>query len=177
MESEELKYPIGKFKMPTESGTDFILSGIKAIEELPAKLRSEITNLSDEQLDTPYREGGWTIRQVVHHLVDSHLNAYIRFRLALTEDHPTIRPYHEERWAELPDAKSASPEVSLHLLQHLHIRWVLLLRSMQENDWTRTYYHPENKKDYTLKLALGTYAWHGEHHLAHITSLKKRKNW
>ncbi len=177
IEIEKLRYPIGKFSAAESISEDDIRSSILIIERLPSRLRSEVVDLTDEQLDTPYRDGGWTIRQVVHHLPDSHLNAYIRFKLAITEDNPTIRPYMEDKWAALPDGKSAGIVVSLDLLESLHKRWVAVIRNMSVSDFSRTFYHPEDKVTRTLGVNLYLYAWHSRHHLAHITELKKRKGW
>jgi len=174
---EDLRYPIGNFAYTgplTESERSACIARIAAA---PAKLRAAIAGLSDSQLDTPYRPEGWTVRQVVHHLPDSHLNAYTRFRLALTESSPTIKPYEEARWAELPDARSAPIEISLGLLDALHVRWVLLLRQLKPGDWSRTYHHPEHRRDWTLDEVLAMYAWHGEHHVAHVTRLRERERW
>jgi uncharacterized damage-inducible protein DinB len=146
------------------------------MEEAPAKLRAAVRGLSNQQLDTPYREGGWTVRQVVHHVPDSHLNSYIRFKWAMTEDEPTIKPYYEDRWAELQDSKVTPIEVSLTLLESLHQRWMLLLRSFREEDWKRKLRHPE-LGEMTLDHMLSLYAWHGRHHVAHITSLRERMGW
>lgn len=146
------------------------------IAETPAHLRASISGLSDVQLDTPYRPEGWTVRQVIHHVPDSHLNSYTRFKLALTEDEPTIKPYAEDRWAELTDGKSGPVEVSLRLLECLHSRWVTLLQSMTESDWKRSFRHPDlglRRLDQNVAL----YAWHGRHHVAHITSLRDRMGW
>ena len=176
-EIENQKYPIGNFFAPAEYSGKLIDEWIRTIEELPKKLREEVRNLNDEQLDTPYREGGWTVRQVIHHLPDSHLNAYIRFKLAMTEDLPTIKPYLEKRWAELEESKHAPAEVSLALLEALHQRWVSFLRTLNEEDLKRKFHHPESKKDIELRSTLTLYAWHSRHHLAHITSLKERKGW
>jgi hypothetical protein len=132
-----------------------------------------VKGLSAQQLDTPYREGGWTVRQVVHHVPDSHLNSYIRFKLALTEEDPTIRPYMEDRWAELPEAKTAPIELSLSLLEDLHKRWMLMLRAIQPAEWKRTFRHPEIGP-MTLEKNLALYAWHGRHHVAHVTALRER---
>ena len=132
--------------------------------------------LSAQQLDTPYRDGGWTVRQVVHHVPDSHLNSYIRFKLALTEEEPTIRPYMEDRWAELPEAKTAPIELSLSLLEDLHKRWILMLRAIQPAEWKRTFRHPEIGP-MTLEKNLALYAWHGRHHVAHVTALRERMGW
>jgi uncharacterized damage-inducible protein DinB len=139
-------------------------------------LRSAVADLNEDQLATPYRPGGWNVRQVVHHLPDSHLNSYIRFRLALTEDNPVVKPYQEAAWAELHDARSAPIELSLALLESLHQRWALLLRSLSERDFARTFQHPELGQ-LTLAWNLGLYAWHGRHHLAHITNLRTNQGW
>ncbi len=164
---KDLRYPIGKFQW-NGGLTDVERSAaLEAIAALPQQMRVAVNGLSNAQLDTPYRDAGWTIRQVVHHVADSHLNSYIRFRFALTEDAPTIQPYDEALWAELKDAKSMAPSVSLDLLDGLHARWVMLLKSFSEDDWQRTFIHPE-MGPVTLERALGLYAWHGKHHLAHI---------
>jgi len=170
------RYPIGKYKAPATVTPALRQQAIAQIAETPAKLREALRGLSEAQLDTPYREGGWTVRQVVHHLADSHLNAYLRLRLALTEEKPTIKPYEEAKWAELEDAKRAPIEVSLALLEPLHDRWVRLLRSLRAEDYSRTLMHPEHGVR-TLDWLLFTYAWHGAHHTAHITELRKQKGW
>lgn len=172
----DLRYPVGQFKLDGEVTEDRRRHLIDEIAETPAKLRAAVEGLSPEQLDTPYRPGGWTVRQVVHHLPDSHMNAYIRFRFALTENEPLIKPYMEDRWAELDDARSAPPETSLALLDALHRRWVLLLRSLTEADFARTFRHPELGV-VPLGKSLALYAWHGRHHLAHITALRERMSW
>lgn len=172
----DLKYPVGKFRRPEKLTEERRESGIRTIAETPARLRAAVGGLTAEQLDTPYRPGGWTVRQVVHHLPDSHMNSYIRFRLALTENEPTIRPYDEARWAELADAKSGPIEPSLALLDNLHTRWVVLLRSLSPADWTCTFRHPEMGL-MTLEQNLALYDWHGRHHVAHITSLRERQGW
>ncbi len=172
----DLRYPIGKFNYDgplTEENRQRLLGDIA---QAPANLRSAVKGLSEAQLDTPYRPGGWTVRQVVHHVPDSHMNAFIRFKLALTEDEPTIKPYAEDRWAELADTKATPIEVSLTLLDSLHNRWVRLLRSLSPEDWKRTFRHPELGV-MTLDKTLATYAWHGRHHAAHITSLRERNGW
>jgi uncharacterized damage-inducible protein DinB len=174
--SEDLRYPIGKFVPPVEIAERQREALISEIEILPANLRKSVAKLDDEQLDTPYRENGWTIRQLVHHLPDSHMNSYARFRLALTEDSPTIKPYREDAWANLPDARSAPVELSLNLLEALHGRWVILLRAMSEDQFTRVFEHPEVGQ-MSLACALALYAWHGRHHLAHIKSLRSRRGW
>jgi hypothetical protein len=172
----DLRYPIGKFVMEGEITNARRPELIQHIAETPAKLRAAISGLTDEQLDTLYRPGGWTVRQVVHHVPDSHLNAYIRFKLALTEQEPTIKPYDEKLWAELHDVRNTPIEVSLQLLEALHKRWVILLQSLKPEDFARTLFHPENgamKLDTMLRL----YAWHGRHHVAHVTSLRERMDW
>lgn len=170
------RYPIGKYAPLQDATPALRQQAIDAIAELPAKLRAAMKGLRDAQLDTPYREGGWTVRQVAHHVPDSHMNAYVRFRLALTEERPTIKTYEEARWAELADAKTAPVEVSLALLEPLHERWVRLLRSLSAGDLARTFTHPEQGVR-TLEWMLFLYAWHGRHHTAHITELRKQKGW
>ncbi|MEO8085286.1 MAG: YfiT family bacillithiol transferase [Bacteroidota bacterium] len=174
---ETLRYPIGKFSAPPSVSKEDIQGWIQTIEQIPSQMREAVKNLDDAQLDTPYRDGGWTIRQVVHHVPDSHMNAYIRFKLALTEDNPAIRPYLEDRWAELPDSKSAPVGTSLDLLEAIHKRWVLVLRNMSATDFKRTFFHPENKVTRSLEIVLSLYDWHSRHHLAHITSLKEIRGW
>jgi uncharacterized damage-inducible protein DinB len=171
------RYPIGKFTPPKDVTPALRKQAVDTIAEAPAQLRAAVQGLTDAQLDTPYREGGWTVRQVAHHVPDSHLNAYTRLRLALTEQEPTIKPYEESRWAELPDAKSAPIDVSLALLDSLHERWVRLWRSLKEEDFARTFRHPEHPGLLTIDWLLFQYAWHGRHHTAHITELRKRKSW
>ncbi|MGA2483774.1 MAG: YfiT family bacillithiol transferase [Candidatus Acidiferrales bacterium] len=170
------RYPIGKYKEPAAVTPALRQQAIAQIAQTPAKVREAVRGLSDAQLDTPYRDGGWTLRQVVHHLADSHMNAYVRLRLALTEEKPTIKPYEEARWAELEDAKRAPVEVSLALLQPLHERFVRLFRSLSAEDYSRTFVHPAHGAR-TLDWLLFIYAWHGAHHTAHITELRKQKGW
>lgn len=171
----DLRYPVGEFVPPDTVAPDDRRTAIDDIEMAPAKLRDAVAGLSDEQLDTPYRPGGWTVRQVVHHLPDSHTNGYFRLKLALTEETPTIRAYDEKAWAELPD--SAAPiAVSLDLLAHLHTRWVILWRSLTDADWTRPFHHPE-AGDMRIDQLLALYAWHGKHHVAHVTALRAREGW
>ena len=173
---EDLRYPVGKFQ-PKDSLTDRERQElIQQIEEAPAHMRKAVKGLDQKQLDTQYRDGGWTVRQVVHHVPDSHLNAYIRIKLALTEQHPTIKPYEQQLWAELNDSRTAPIDMSLDMLEALHKRWVLLLKSLKSPDFTKTINHPESgvmNVDRILQL----YAWHGRHHTAHITSLRKRMGW
>ena len=170
------RYPIGKFTPPQAVTPALRMQAIDAIAEAPAKLRAAVHGLTDPQLDTPYREGGWTVRQVAHHVPDSHLNAYVRLKLALTENEPTIKPYEEARWAELPDSKTPI-EVSLALLDSLHERWVRLWRSLQPMDFARKFHHPEHPGLITVDGMLFDYAWHGRHHVAHITELRRRNSW
>lgn len=170
------RYPIGKFSFNGTLSTDQKKQYVNDIEQAPAKLRDALKGLSDQQINTPYRDGGWTVRQVTHHVPDSHMNAYIRFKLALTEDEPTIRLYMEDRWAELPEAKQAPVEVSLALLDSLHHRWTMMLRNMSDSDWKRNFQHPEMGL-LSLEKTLALYAWHGRHHVAHITSLREKMGW
>lgn len=170
---KNLQYPIGTFVHEGEFFQHQFEAWIQEIEQLPMKLREAVKGLNENQLDTPYREGGWTLRQVVHHLADSHMNSFIRFKLALTEDNPTIKPYDETIWAELADSKS-EVNVSISLIEGLHARWVVLLKSMSSEDFERTFYHPGYNQTMSLAYALGLYAWHGRHHVAHITGLRDR---
>jgi hypothetical protein len=170
------RFPIGKFHFDGPPSEDQRKKLIDDIGETPAALRAAVEGLSAQQLDTPYREGGWTVRQVAHHVPDSHMNAYVRFKLALTEDEPTIKPYAEDRWAQLGDTRDTPVEVSLALLESLHSRWVGLLRSLRPEDWKRSFRHPELGL-VSLEKNLAMYSWHGRHHVAHITELRKRMGW
>jgi uncharacterized damage-inducible protein DinB len=170
------RYPIGKFRYEGPADASQSQQLIEAIAQTPTKLRAAVSGLTETQLDTPYRPGGWTVRQVVHHVPDSHLNSYVRFKLALTEDEPTIKPYAEDRWAELADTKATPIDVSLSLLESLHDRWVRLLRALTPEQWKRTFRHPELGA-MTLEKTLALYAWHGRHHVAHITTLREREGW
>jgi DinB family protein len=172
----DLRYPIGKFQAPGSVTPSLRARWIDDIAAAPARLRAAVQGLDDAQLDTPYRPGGWTVRQVIHHVPDSHMNSYIRFRLALTEDEPAIKPYDEVKWAELHDASTAPVGVSLQLLEALHVRWVVLLRSLSETDFSRRFNHPEDGVQ-RLDTALAAYAWHGKHHAAHISGLCERMGW
>jgi len=174
---EKQKYPIGQFTAPDPITDEDINGYISDIEKLPAELRKLVFDFSEEQLNTRYRDGGWTVRQVVHHIADSHLNAYARFKLALTEDMPTVKPYYEDKWAELEDGKNAPIEISLNLLDALHNRWVRLLKSLNKKDFEKVFFHPEHGKEFSLDETAGMYSWHGKHHYAHIDELKKRKSW
>jgi uncharacterized damage-inducible protein DinB len=172
---DDLRYPIGRFRMPASSAPDARAAHIQVLRDLPERLTEAVAGLDDAQLDTPYREGGWTVRQLVHHVPDSHANSYVRFKLALTEDWPTIKPYDEAAWANLADSRMPI-DVSLALLTALHARWVFLLESMSEGDFRRGYNHPENGKQ-ALSVALALYDWHSRHHTAHITALRSRRGW
>jgi hypothetical protein len=172
----DLRYPIGKFHFdgpPTEQQRKKFIDDIS---QAPANLRAALEGLSHQQLDTPYRPDGWTVRQVAHHVPDSHLNAYVRFKLALTEPEPTIKPYAEDLWAQLPDTQATPVDVSLTLLESLHNRWVRLLRSLEPEDWKRSFRHPELGL-VSLEKNLALYAWHGRHHVAHVTALRERNGW
>ncbi|MEH6308792.1 bacillithiol transferase BstA [Olivibacter sp. CPCC 100613] len=174
---DQLKFPIGTFQRPEIITKQQIDAYIHVIETFPERLAATASQLTAKQLDTPYRPGGWTIRQVIHHCADSHMNSFARFKLSLTEDSPVIKPYYEDRWAELADAKELPIEPSLFLLKGLHIRWVVLLKSLQPKDLKRTFVHPQNGRTFTLDENIGLYAWHCNHHLAHITMLKEKQGW
>ena len=172
----DLRYPVGTFVADAVVTPEKRAAWIRQIAEAPASLRQAVEGLSAQQLDSPYRPGGWTVRQVLHHVPDSHMNAYCRYKLALTEDHPTIKPYDEAAWAAAADTTRTPPAVSLALLDALHQRWVVLLESMEARDFARTLQHPE-KGSITLDWMLQLYAWHGRHHAAHVTELRKREGW
>ena len=173
----DLRYPIGPYSPPSTIRRAELDAWIAELEALPGNLRNAVEGLSDDQLDKRYRPGGWTVRQVVHHIADGHLNSYTRFRLALTEQTPTIKPFEETAWAELPDAKSGPIEPSLALADGLHRRWVMLLRSLSDDDFKRSYRHPERGELTTLDSTLGYFAWHSRHHVAQILNLRKREGW
>jgi uncharacterized damage-inducible protein DinB len=174
----DLRYPVGKFDWDAPISDADIPRLIALIAETPGALRASVAGLSRDQLETHYRPGGWTVKQVVHHVPDSHMNAYTRFKLALTEDEPTIKPYDEAAWADLADARRVPIEVSLDLMDSLHMRWVALLQSMDPADYNRAFRHPERPGVLlTLRQLLGLYGWHGRHHVGHITSLRKREGW
>jgi hypothetical protein len=174
---ENSQYPIGRYARPASIDSKTLDGYIATIEQFPQKLKHACAHLNDEQLDTPYRTQGWTIRQVVHHCADSHMNAYIRFKLALTEETPVIKPYKQANWAELPESKTLPIQPSLTIIQGLHERWAIMLRSLDQKQWALGYVHPEQGREIKLDEAAGSYAWHGEHHLAHITGLKQRQGW
>jgi len=170
------RYPVGKFEYAGPYAEAQRKKFIEAIEKTPAKMRAAVKGLRPKQLDTPYREGGWTVRQVVHHVPDSHLNAYTRLKLALTESEPTIKPYDEKAWAELADTRETPIATSLALLEDLHERWVKLWRSLKPADYARTFRHPEAGVR-TVDWLLALYAWHGAHHVGHVTALRKKMGW
>lgn len=174
--TDELKFPIGKFE-PKPFSQEQKEKWLADIQFLPNELELAIQNLDHHQLDTPYREGGWRVQQLVHHVADSHMNAYVRFKLGLTEDNPPIKPYEEGEWAKLDDIDTVPVNVSITLLFALHQRWVATIKNLTDAQWQRTVYHPEHKKDIPLWNLLGMYAWHGRHHVRHITALRERMGW
>lgn len=176
-EIDILRYPIGKVKLPEVIRSEDVNAWISILEETPDRLKNLIRNLSENQLDTPYREGGWTIRQVVHHVVDSHMNSYIRFKWTLTEQEPVIKAYFEDRWAEIPDTKEGPVDLALQLLEALHLKWTYLLRTLDEDQLKRCFIHPETNSKVSLAQNIGIYAWHSQHHHAHIENLMVRKGW
>ncbi len=176
-ELEDLKYPIGKFEIPENITAADIQRWISDISALPIKLRQEVVKLSKEQLDTPYRPEGWTLKQLIHHIADSHMNAFLRFKWALTEEEPTIKAYDEKRFADLYDSYLAPVEISLDFISALHGKWVILLENMSNADFERSFVHPVSGYRYSLKESLANYSWHGRHHLAHLQNLLKSKGW
>lgn len=174
---EALKYPIGKFTPPETITNEKLKEWITILEVLPAQLRDMVSEMKDDQLDTPYRPEGWTVRQVVHHVADSHHHSYIRFKWALTEDNPTIKPYLEKEWTNLPDLKGMPVEWSLKHLEAVHYKLVRLLRSLSDEQYERTFIHPDGNKVISLRQNVGQYAWHGMHHYMHIANLVKREGW
>jgi hypothetical protein len=173
----DLRYPIGEYE-PKPFSIEKKIEWLADLKFLPLQLESAILNLDEAQLQTPYRDGGWTIQQLVHHVADSHINAYCRFKLALTEDNPTIKPYEEKLWADMNDVHKLPVNISTTLLHALHARWHESLKYVSDNDWNnRTIFHPEQKKTVRLWTLLGMYAWHGKHHVAHINGLRERKGW
>ncbi len=174
---EQIKYPIGRYKAPTEFTPQLINEWISAIEAMPSWLDPCIENLDEAQLEVPYRDGGWNSRQVIHHIADSHMNAYIRLKLALTEDNPIIKPYDENKWAVLTDVETVPVNISITLLHAMHRRWAAMLRSMGHEDWGRTYFHPEQNKSVPIWQMTALYAWHGRHHMEQIRSLRERMGW
>jgi uncharacterized damage-inducible protein DinB len=170
------RFPVGRFRPETDADEQRRGEWIAHIADAPARLREAVRGLTEEQLDTPYRDGGWTARQLIHHMPESHMNAYVRLKLGLTEDNPVVKPYEESAWAGLKETWVTPPEVSLALLDALHVRWVNTLRTMAEEDWSRTVRHPE-RGTMRLDTLLALYAWHGRHHVAHITRLRERMGW
>jgi hypothetical protein len=177
MTLEELKYPIGEFEKPNFITKEILTQWISDISNFPNKLIFEVNHLTEEQLETQYRPDGWTIRQLIHHCADSHMNSLTRLKLALTEDQPTIKPYFEERWAELPDSKKMDINPSLKMIEGIHERWAVLLNNLTDEQYGREFIHPEHGKTFKVDENIGVYAWHCNHHLAHITETKKRNNW
>jgi len=173
---EDLRYPIGKY-LPQSFSESQLQEWLIDIKFLPLHLENAILNLDESQINTPYRPDGWTVKQLVHHVADSHMNAYIRFKLGLTEDNPTIKSYDEGAWANLPDTHNLPINISLTLLHALHARWMEVIKGIKGDEWNRTVFHPEQKKEITLWHLLGMYAWHGKHHVAHITALRERMKW
>ena len=175
--TDDLRYPTGKFTFDPDVTPDKRAKSIAAIREAPTLMRAALQGLSDGQLDTPYRDGGWTPRQIAHHVPESHMNAYIRFKLAITESNPTIKPYDENLWAKTPDVAREPAATSIALLESLHTRWVTLLEAMKPEDFARTVFHPEHKRELSLDWMLQLYSWHGKHHASHITHLRSRNKW
>ena len=171
MELNPLQYPIGKFSAPDVITPELRKEWISIIDALPGQLATLLTGVDETLLEKPYRAGGWSARKVIHHLYDSHINSYIRFKMALTEEIPTIKPYDENTWAAMPDGNEAPIEWSIEGIKYIHLRWVYLMETMQESDWSRTYFHPERGITYRLDRVLGIYAWHCVHHLKHIESV------
>jgi hypothetical protein len=177
MNTQKLRYPIGEFMIPQKYNSGQLKEHITSIRDLPGQLMAAISGLSEGQLDTSYRDDGWTLRQVIHHVADSHINAYCRFKLAVTEDEPSILPYDQNKWAESTDSLTLHVDVSLRLLTALHERWYNSMIQLNEQDWERRFYHPEHDNTFTLYQLAANYAWHGEHHCRHITDLRGRMNW
>jgi uncharacterized damage-inducible protein DinB len=173
----DLRYPIGKFSAPEEISIDMVRNATDQIASTAERLALAVKGMTEEQLNTPYRPEGWTVRQVIHHMADSHMNAYIRFHWALTEDQPKIKAYDEKAWAELPYQNGVKIETSINLLESLHERWVILLNNMTDEEFNKIYIHPDGDKVYVLRKVALIYAWHGSHHIAHITALKERMGW
>ncbi|SHG72971.1 YfiT family bacillithiol transferase [Flavobacterium defluvii] len=174
---EKLKYPIGKFDSSVEFTSDYVLGKIEEIVSFPERLKKQVIDFDDEKLDTPYRPGGWTVRQVIHHCAESHMNCYIRLKWTLTENNPIIKPYDEKLWSELPDSLKMPIAPTLSLLEGLHFRLAYIMKNLSQTDLEKSFIHPENNSEIKLKQLIGLYAWHGNHHLAHIMNLKKYKTW
>lgn len=177
MDLEKLKYPIGTFDCPSNITTEFQQAWISILEHFPNRLNNMVSSLSENQLNTPYRPDGWTVRQTIHHIYDSHHNAYTRFKWALTETTPTIKAYDEKAWAETADAKNAPIELSLSAINALHAKWVYLIKGLSQEQLLKEFYHPERNRNYKLVETIGSYAWHSNHHYSHIENLLKREGW
>lgn len=177
MSMEEKKFPIGQFKKPEHISDVDLEQYIRVIKNFPGRLKNLIENFTDEQLDTQYREGGWTVRQLINHIADSHINSFIRFKLALTEENPTIKPYDEARWAELQDSINISVKPAMRMIKGTHQRWYTLLKTLTNKQFERTFHHPEQNENYDLRNYLAFYVWHCDHHFAHIENLKQEKGW
>jgi hypothetical protein len=174
---DKLRYPIGRFIAPELYSSNYLAEKIAEIASFPERLKKEVIYLTDEQLDTPYREDGWTVRQVIHHCADSHINCFIRIKWTLTEDKPIIKYYHEDLWAEMHDNLTMPIQPTLSFLEGLHFRLAYLMKNLDEEDLEKTFIHPQHNNEFKIKEIIGTYAWHGNHHLEHITELKKKKAW
>lgn len=174
---EKSQYPIGKFIAPEFYSAEYLTAKIEEIASFPERLKKEVLHLTEEQLETPYRQDGWTIRQVIHHCADSHMNCFVRIKWALTEENPTIKFYYENLWAQLHDNLTMPIQPTLSFLEGLHFRLAYLMKNLSEVDLEKSFIHPENSTEFKIKEIIGTYAWHGNHHLAHITTLKKQKGW
>ena len=174
---EQKKYPIGQFQCPEKISDPELDQFIRTIKEFPSKLKHLVENWTDEQLDTQYREGGWKVRQLINHLADSHMNSFIRFKLALTEENPTIKPYDEAKWAELQDSFNIEIKPALQILKGLHKRWVYEMKCLTNKELRSTFHHPEQNRNITLRESIGFYSWHCDHHFAHIINLKIEKGW
>ncbi len=174
---EQLKYPIGRFVPQTEYTAEDLKEWINTLKAIPGWMDACIENMDEFQLKTPYRPGGWTVQQVVHHMADSHMNAFIRLKLALTEDNPVVKPYSEQRWAELIDSDIVPVNISVTMLHTIHIKMVAIMNNMQPEDWNKTFYHPEHQRSITLWQLAALYAWHSRHHAAHITTLRDKNGW
>jgi hypothetical protein len=174
---ETLRYPIGRFQFVSNYSEKERNDYLKKIEALPKRLKNLVKNWSDEQLATPYRPDGWTVKQLIHHIADSHMNSYVRFKWTLTEDRPTIKAYYEDRWAKVQDSNETPISISLDLLTSLHQRWLILMRNLTESEWQCSFIHPETNREITLMELMPLYAWHSEHHFEHINQLKIRQGW
>ena len=176
-ELEPFRFPVGRYSVPASISAEDRAKWIENIRSLPQKMRNVVVRLSEDQLNTPYRPEGWTIRQVIHHVADSQLNCYIRYKWTMTENNPTIKAYNQKDWGNLTDSLQGPVDMSLDLLEAVHKRWTWFMDNLNEDDWNRTFVHPENGRKISLNINLSVYSWHSDHHLAHITSLTERMNW